>query len=99
MRMMETAINNVIHMIAVWHRLVPAFRAVDVMIRVIEMISRGTTIGVSRSDLKRMLLDRSILILMVEVSVVNEIDVISVLHHRVAAALSVVVVVGARAWV
>jgi hypothetical protein len=100
-RMVEATPDDVIDMVAVGNRLVAAVGTMDVMIVVGEVVDGSASVGVFGGDLQRMLFDRSVLILMMEVSVVDEVDVITVLHLGVAAACVVVVIVGfvASGWV
>ena len=93
-RMVEASLDDVIDMIAVGNRLVPAAGTMDVMIGVGKMVYGSTSVGVFDRNLQRMLINGSVLILMMEVSVMDEIDVISVLYLGVAAACIVAVVVG-----
>jgi hypothetical protein len=100
-RMVEATLDDVIDMVAVGNRLMAAVGTMDVMIVVGEVVDGSASVGVFGGDLQRMLFDGSVLILMMEVSIVNEIDVIPVLDLGVAAACVVVVVVGfvAGGWV
>jgi len=93
-RMVEATLDDVIDMVAVGNRLMAAVGTMDVMIGVREMVHGSTSIGVFGGDLQSMLLNGSVLILMMEVSVVDEVNVISVLHLGMAAAGLVAVVVG-----
>ena len=94
MGMVEAALDEVVDVIAVLHRLVSAARTVVVSILVgADTCGSGAAIRVVRSHLKGVFLDRPVGILMMEVTVVQEIEVVAVANRGVAAALAVLVVV------
>jgi len=93
-RVVEAALDDVIDMVAVGNRLVPAAGTMEVMIGVREVVYGSTSIGVLRRDLQCMFLNGSIFILMMEVTGVDKIDVVSMLYLGVATACAVDVIVG-----
>jgi hypothetical protein len=92
-RMVETPFDDVIDMVTVGNRLVPTTGTVDVMIGVGEMVHGSTSIGILGGNRQRVFFNGSIFILMMKVSIVDKIDVISVLDLSVAAAWAVDVIV------
>src|SRR5690606_17335940 len=89
---MQMAIDQVVDVVPVGHRLVAATRTVNVSGVVSAAgVVRGAARGVSVGDLQAMLV-AVIAVGKVEVSVVQVVDVVSVLDRRVAAAGSVDVI-------
>jgi hypothetical protein len=83
-RMMEMILDHVIDVISVWNLRMPAVWAVDVFAAVrATLMLWGTSCRVRRTDRDRVLVD-VIVVGMVEVSIVQIIDVITVLNRRVA---------------
>jgi hypothetical protein len=89
-RMFQTSVDEVIHVVAVRNLLVPAVRAVNVR-RALDWIA---AVGVDVADWNHVLVD-VILVRVVQVAVVQVVDVAEVLDGRVTATRTVnVVVVG-----
>lgn len=93
MRMMQVAIDQIVDVIAVGHRLMAAAGAVD-MARFVPgaVVVGGAGIGVRRADLDHMLVD-VIPMRVMQVTVMQVIDVIAVAHGGMAAARAMLVVV------
>jgi hypothetical protein len=94
MRVVQVARDEVIDVVAVRHRFVPAAGAVNVS-RLVPAagVAGGAGLGIGRGDGQHMLLDHSARGGVVEVAVVQVIDMAVVLNGRVPAAGAVNVVV------
>lgn len=90
-RMMQPAIDEVIDVVAMRDRFVPAAGAVDVT-GLVPAAGRGVAIGIRSADLDDVFIDM-IAMRMMQVPVVQIIDVPVVFHRSVAAAAAVSVVV------
>lgn len=89
MRMVEVATDKVVHVVAVWHGLMPAAGAVlvpGVMTRA--SVSGRALRGVGRADLDHMLVDM-IAVRLMQVTVVQVVHVIAVLDRDMTAASAV----------
>jgi hypothetical protein len=72
MWMMQMAVHQIVGMIAVWDRLMPAARAVDVRLIVPACrVIRSTTVGICFVDRKRVFIDNIVVQHMVQVAVVQ----------------------------
>jgi hypothetical protein len=92
--MVEAAINEVIDVIAMRHRLVSATRSVVVPVLVgAGVVRRGAAAGIVCGHFEGVFLDRAIRILVMEVAVVQVIEVIAVTNRGVSASVAVLVVV------
>ena len=96
-RMVQTPVDQIVHVIAMGDRLVSAARAVDVL-GVVELLAGALVapVGVSRVDGQRMVIDM-VAMRVVEVAVVDEVDVAVVDDCDMAAARTMdvlVIVVG-----
>ena len=89
-RMMQTAVNQIIDVIAMRHRLVAAARPVD-MRRFVASAARGALIRVGRVDLDLVLI-HMIAMRMVQMAIVKVIDMAAVLDGRVSAARTMLMV-------
>ena len=88
-RMVETALDEVIGVLAVRHRLVAAVRAVEVLTAIVLAVA---VVGELVIDRQRVLIN-VVAVGLVQVAVVDEVDVTIVDDRRVAAAGAVDVVV------
>lgn len=88
-RMMKAAIHDVIDVIAVRDRLVPATGSVHVTVAMTDVLDPLAAIGVLRRHRQDMLVHRSVGVGVVEMTVVEKIDMVPMLDRRVAAAGSV----------
>ncbi|ADE54045.1 hypothetical protein Caka_1023 [Coraliomargarita akajimensis DSM 45221] len=91
MRVVQASIDDIVDVIAVLYRLVPAVWAVDVAIGMCGMVA--ATARVACVDGEDMFLDSSVCVLVVQVPVVKIVDVVTVLDSRMAAAFSMLMVV------
>jgi hypothetical protein len=92
-RMMQVILHHVIDVISVWNPRVPTVWTVDVVAAVrATLMLRGTPRGVRRADRDHMLVD-VVAVEMVQVSVVQIVDVVTVLDGHVAAARAMLVAV------
>ena len=92
-RMMQVILHHVIDVISVWNLRMPAVWTVDVFAAVsATLMLWGTPCRVRRTDRDHVLVD-VVVVEMMQVSIVQIIDVITVLHGHVAAARSVPVAV------
>jgi len=94
MRMVQVTVNQVVDVIAMRYRLVPATRTVDMVGVVMPagMIRRALNrVLIAHGD--RVLLDRAVFALVVQMTVVQVVDVAVVLDRDVAARRAVGVVV------
>lgn len=92
--MVEAAINEVIDVIAVRHRLVSATRSVVVPVLVGAGVDRsGAAGGILCGHFEGVLLDRVVRILVMEVAVVQVVEVITVTDRGVSASVAVLVIV------
>ena len=92
-RVMETAVHKIVHMIAMGHRLVAATRSVDMAVGVADVFDTRAAAGVVRRYREHVLVHRSVLVLMMQVAVVEEIDMIVMTDRRVATSGAVLVLV------
>jgi len=93
--MMQVAIHEIIHMFAVRHGFVPATFAMNVIDRVSGTIVRGcANFRIGRTYGECMLFNRTILLMMMQVAIMQVVDMIAVLNSRVPAiwAVSMIVV-------
>jgi len=90
--MMEATIDDVVDMITVWNCLVSATRTMNVTVGVFNMLHVGAATGVFLVNGENVLVDRAVLILMVEVAVVDIVDMALVANRGVAAALTMFMV-------
>lgn len=81
MLMMQTAVHNVINMVAVRHRLVPAAFAVDMITALMGMIA---SIGIGFVHIQHMLVIMAV-VLVVQMAVVEIIHMVAVFNGRMAA--------------
>ena len=93
MRVVEVAVNKVVNVIAMRHRLVSAARSVN-MTRLVARtcVLRGADIGILFRDLDHMLVN-VIAVHVMQVTVVQIIDMIGMLHGRMTAPRTMLVVV------
>ena len=90
MGMMETAVDEIVDVVAVRNRLMPAAGSVDVAgLMALMAILRRTLVWVSRAHFNNVLVD-FIPILTVQMSVMQIVDVVAVLNRDVTAAGAVV---------
>jgi len=90
-RMMETSIDNVVHVIAMRDRLMSAPGAMNVAIFVFDVGHAGAAIGVLARHGEHVLVDRTIFVLVMEMTVVEIIDVIAMPDGRMSAARAMLV--------
>jgi hypothetical protein len=94
MGMVEAAIDEVIDVIAMGHRLVSAAWAMMVAVPVgTDVRGSGAAIRVVRSHLEGVFLDRTIGILVMEMTVVQVVEVVAVADRGVTASVAVLVIV------
>ncbi len=92
-RMMQVILHQIIDVISVWNLRMPAVWTVDVVAAVLATLMLwGTPCRVRRADWDRVLVD-VVVVLIVKVSIVQIIDVITVLDGHMAAARSMLVAV------
>lgn len=92
-RMVQVAIDQVIDVIAVRNGLVPAIGTVNVSRRVRLAGMLDAAVRILRGNIQRVFLNRAVRRMMVHVSIVQVIDVIAVLHGRMAAVRTMLMVV------
>ena len=93
-RMVQMPVDDVVHVITMRHGLVPTVRAVNVVGFVTCTRMIGRAIGrIVRSHVERVLLDGAIGLRVMKVSVMHEVDVVSVFHGGMPAACAVFVIV------
>ena len=87
MRMVQMTIDDVVRVIAMRERRVPAIGAMHMRCIVTRaLMIRRAVDRVLRADIERVLLDRAVLAGVVKVAVMRVVDMVAVLHRRVAAA-------------
>lgn len=92
--MVEAALDEVINVIAVRHRLVSTTGSVVVPVLMgAGVVRRGAAGGIFRGHFEGVFLDRAVRILVMEVAVVQVIEVIAVTDRGVSASVAVLVVV------
>ena len=90
--MMEPAVHDVVDVVAMRHRLMTTARPVDVP-RLMTMGGVRATVGIRLTDGKGVLFHDAILPLVVEMSVVDVVDVVTVPDRRVTATRSMLMIV------
>lgn len=92
-RVMEMAVDDVIHMIAMWDRLMTATRSMHVTVGIDDVFDAGAAAGVFGRHREHMLVHRSVLVLVMEVAVVKVVDMVAMLDRRVSTAGAVLMLV------
>lgn len=93
-RMMQVTVHQIADMVAMRHRLVTAAGAMDVIGRVAAAnVARSTTVGVFGGNFDGVMFHGAAVLLVVEVTVVQIVDVVAVFDGGVAAAFTVIVIV------
>lgn len=87
------SIDEIVHVIAVWDRFVPAVRAVNV-IRVVTaaLVTRSATRWIGVTDFDGMFLDGTVVVHVVQMTIVQIVDVVAMLDSGVLAVRAVNVV-------
>lgn len=92
--MVEAAIDEIIDMVPVRHRLVSATGTVVVSVLVgAGVVRRGAAVGIGGGHVEGVFLDRAVRILVMEMAVVQVVEVIAVTDRGVPASVAVLVVV------
>ncbi|WP_166656260.1 hypothetical protein [Paraburkholderia sp. BL10I2N1] len=95
-RMMQVTVDEIVNVVAMWHRFVAAPGAMDVTRRV-AAAARRTLIGIVRAHFEPMLI-YMIAVRVMQVTVMQVIDVIVMSDRRVAAIRTVLMVVMRMVW-
>lgn len=90
----QVTVDQVVDVVAVGNRFVSTIRAVNV-VRIVTptIVTGGTIVGVGRGHFQRVLFDLAVTTNMVQMSIVQVIDVVSMLDARVLAIGTVLVIV------
>lgn len=83
MRMMEVAVDEIVHMISMGHGRMPAILAMDVLRIVPGCMLRGATGWIRRGDGQGMFYHGTVGVLVVQMAIVEIVDVVAVLDARV----------------
>lgn len=92
MGMVEAAIDQIVHMVAMRHGLMSAAGAMDVAVRMPFILHRGAVVRIGRADLDHMLI-HMVAVRVMQVPVMQIVDMIAMTHSRVPAIRPVLVVV------
>lgn len=92
MGMVEAAIDQIVHMVAMRHGLMSAAGSVDVAVRMTFILHRGAVVRIGRADLDHMLI-HMVTVRVMQVPVMQIVDMIAMAHSRVPAIRPVLVVV------
>lgn len=93
-RVMQMTFDQVVDMVAVWHRFVTAAGAVHVAgIMPTAGVSRSATVDILVAHLDHVLFDTSVGILMMQMPIVQIVGMAVVLHGRMTTAFAVLMIV------